>query len=747
MSLFRFPVLLWRDFEGFYNAAAVEWDDDLTGCDRKPSIALKQLKQWLEWEYKEKPWLGPPDFLDPQLTNITVNVRPQYKHDGRLYACDDLVEVKVVCVHGRQSGGIRLCSLPTLGVRFHYYDEKSLKKLVTEAVRHRLAEMPPAEIARFLPANQAKLEEVNVRTDPRERHHQAPAMVDALKQVAEPLGASSMQRRYVRAWQRERDIGDLSTRLTQQRANVAITGEAGSGKSTVLAATARNIERLSDTGFRYRFWLTSAARLIAGMRYLGEWEQRAERVVDELAAFDGILCVDNLLELVRQGGRDATDSLAAFFLPFLNAGELRIVGELTPATLDATRRLLPGFADAFQVLEFNEMDAPTAREALAQLAAQQGKQQGVSVTEPAIHTTHRLFKRFMPYQAMPGSATPFVANLIELARQFDQKEIDTPEVLDEFVQKTGLPELFIRDEQVLEYEQLLTHFSQCVIGQPQGAAAAATVAATFKAGLNSPGKPVGVLLFCGPTGVGKTEMAKALCGFLFGHGKSADRLIRLDMSEYSGWDAAHRLLMKPDGTASDFIDKVRAQPFVVVLFDEIEKAHSDVFDMLLGLLDEGRLTDQYGRTTNFESAIVIMTSNLGVTGKASVGFDGDQQQGFDREVRAFFRPEFFNRIDSVVTFQPLSREVCEQIVEKQLTELALREGFARRGLTISYDAEVTAMLVESGFDPRYGARPLLRAIEQKIAAPLARFLVAQPKLTGAALRLSLQNDAVIVHPS
>ncbi len=744
MPLLRFPVLLWRDFEGYYNAAPVEWDDDHAGCDRKPSLALKQVKKWLEWEYKEKAWLPEPDFLEPQLTSIAVKVRPQYKHGEKLFACEETVEMKVACVHGQQSGGLRLCSLPVLGVRFHYYDQKSLKKLVTEAVRHRLAEMPPGDIARFLPPADVKLSEVTIRTAPREREHRPPARLEALKQVAEPLGAANVQRRFVRAWQREREVGDLSTRLTMERANVAITGKAGSGKSTLLAAAVRNIERTTKGETRHRFWLTSAERLIAGMRYLGEWEQRAEAVIAELAAIDGVLCVDNLLELVRQGGRDATDSLAAFFLPFLNAGELRIVGELNPQTLQATRRLLPGFADAFQILDLPEMNASTAREALSNLADQQGKQLGVTVTEPAIHTTHRLFKRFMPYQAMPGAATPFITNLIELSRQYEQAEIDTPEVLDEFVRKTGLPELFIRDERTLAYEEVLTHFRQSVIGQEDGCAAAATVAATFKAGLNPPGRPVGVLLFCGPTGVGKTEMAKALSGFLFEHGESAHRLIRLDMSEYAGWDAAQRLLMKPGGAPSDFIEKVRSQPFVVLLLDEIEKANSDVFDMLLGLLDEGRLTDEFGRTTNFESTIVIMTSNLGVTGKASVGFDGDSQHVYDREIRSFFRPEFFNRIDSVVTFQPLSRSVCEQIVEKQLEKLKSREGFVRRDLKITWEAAVVDLLVQTGFDARYGARPLLRAIEREVAAPVARYLVRFPDLQNATLRLSAQDNAVSV---
>ena len=197
-----------------------------------------------------------------------------------------------------------------------------------------------------------------------------------------------------------------------------------------------------------------------------------------------------------------------------------------------------------------------------------------------------------------------------------------------------------------------------MIDQPEACEAAANVVMTFKAGLNDPHRPLGVLLFCGPTGVGKTEMAQALARYFFGGGgerTDKQRLIRLDMSEYAGFDAVERLLGPPHGEPSELIRKIRQQPFTVLLLDEIEKAAPDVFDVLLGVFDEGRLTDRFGRVTNFRSALIVMTSNLGADRQTPVGFDATARPRYRDEAMAFFRPEFFNRIDAVVTFHPLGR--------------------------------------------------------------------------------------------
>jgi ATP-dependent Clp protease ATP-binding subunit ClpC len=283
---------------------------------------------------------------------------------------------------------------------------------------------------------------------------------------------------------------------------------------------------------------------------------------------------------------------------------------------------------------------------------------------------------------------------------------------------------------------VLARLQREVLGQPAACAAAADVVVAFKAGLNDPRRPLGVLLFCGPTGVGKTELAKALARCVFGGEAEAApesaakpagvRLLRLDMSEYSGPWAADRLLLQPDGEPSNFLQQIRRQPFTVVLFDEIEKAHPAVFDVLLNVFDEGQLTDRFGRVTWFRSAVLILTSNLGVQAAGPLGFGDRDGHGAHSEsaVREFFRPEFFNRLDSVVTFSPLTGAVIESIAEKELRQLAAREGLRRHGVQLRWTPAVVEHLARAGFDPRYGARPLQGTLETEIVVPLSRFLVA-----------------------
>jgi ATP-dependent Clp protease ATP-binding subunit ClpC len=216
------------------------------------------------------------------------------------------------------------------------------------------------------------------------------------------------------------------------------------------------------------------------------------------------------------------------------------------------------------------------------------------------------------------------------------------------------------------------------------------------------------------------------------------------MSEYASPWAAERLLAKDDGTPSDFVENVRQQPFVVVLLDEIEKAAAPVFDMLLGVLDEGRLTDRNGRTTIFRSAIVILTSNLGAATRSSIGFDPAAAQGYAKAVQDFFRPELFNRIDAVVSFGPLDATVCRSIVRKEIGEIALREGLKRAGVRLRASDALVDQLVAAGFDPRYGARPLQRTLETRLVTHLSRFLLEFSGLHGVEIELDTDSEGGLI---
>jgi ATP-dependent Clp protease ATP-binding subunit ClpC len=759
MPSYRFPVLLWEHFAGGYTACLVEDNDDVAAIAPTRSAALGQLKDLLHWRYREKPWLGRPDFVEPELHWVKVEVRPEYQVRDRMSPAKETIALRLPVVRGKDSAGLLQCAIPTLGIRFNYDDEKSLAGFATHYVQMSLKGLSPQQLARHLPPPAAELDDVVVVL-PREVGQRKPStQLEELAAISEPLGARASRTGISRPWQRDEQVSQLQRLLTQERASALLLGESGSGKTAVLMEAVRKAQKQPAPKAREagkdvtagddekpveqnRFWLTSAARLISGMRYLGQWQQRCEKVILELATIEGVLCIENLLDLVRTGGVSPNDSIAAFLLPYLQRGELRIAAEATPPELDACRRLLPAFAAMFQIIAVPAFDPTQAVAALDQLAGTMRQNLRVEYERNVVNQIYRLFARFMPYQSFPGKAAAFTAELFDRAARIKVAAITNDFVLDRFVNLTGLPELFLRDDLPLRHADVCNEFRAAVIGQDRACESAANVIATFKAGLNDPGRPLAVLLFCGPTGVGKTQLAKTISEFLFGHGEKKDRLVRLDMSEYATPGASERLLGAPEGEPSDLIKRLRQQPFTVVLLDEIEKAAPEIFDVLLGVFDEGRLTDRYGRLTTFRSAIIIMTSNLGADRMEPFGLARQATGTYDGEAMSFFRPEFFNRIDSVVPFDPLGKEAIRQITLGELRRVAQREGLQRANIKLTWTERVVELLCREGFDDRYGARPLQRAIETRLVTPLAHFLVGGSGLKDTTLLVDTDATGV-----
>jgi len=746
---YHFPVAVWKNQNALYSAVLLEWDEP-PGIGETAGEAMQQIREFMEWYYTEHGWLSEPDFLDPHTVLLKVPVRPEYVEGGRRYPCDEAVTLRVACVHARQETGLLVAVLPTFGLRFYYHDPATLKNLVTHYVQQHLEALTPAQIARYLAPVDVRVDDI-VLTLPRRKiaDKQWRPRLRSLETVAEPIGDPVFRKQFVRPWERDKEVADLQRRAGKDRVNVLLIGESGSGKTTILVEAVRQLERErddtdDDPGSPRKFWLTSASRLIAGMKYLGQWEERCEEVVVELQrAGGGVLCIENLLDLIREGGTSPLDSVGNFFLPYLQRGELRMIAEVTPAELDACRRLLPGLADCFQVMPVVPMTREQAVNVLDQMASMLKQNLHIEVERGVVDLVYHLFRRFLPYQAFPGRASAFLGLIFERARQLrspnrrDTFEVTMQMVVDQFVKQTGLPELFLRDQLTLRREEVLSFFRPLIIGQEEACEAATDLVMSFKAGMNDPFRPVGVLLFCGPTGVGKTEMARTIARYFFGHGDRADRLMRLDMSEYNGPGAAERLLIQANRQPSKLIQTIRQQPFVVLLLDEIEKADPEVFDVLMGVFDEGRLTDPYGRLTNFRSTIIVLTSNLGAGKQAAFGFSDKPNLSYEREAMGFFRPEFFNRLDGIVTFQPLSMETIRAITRKELAEIAGREGVARNGMTIEWGDPLVEHLAKVGFDPRFGARPLQRKIEEVVVTPLARFLLEHHDLEQFTLRIDL----------
>lgn len=761
MATSQYPVLVWRDAAGAFTTALV---GDLEGAAASAATkeeALRQLKELLDWRAEHEPWAVDPDLQETSLIEVKVEVRLQYRSGKRMIPSPETLWLRVPCVTGKQDSGLRLCVVPHLQVQFNYQEGAELKSLVNHYVKEAMQGFTPELLALRLPPREFRLEEITVRVATDRVRRRPPADRSELKilfTVADPLlHDAGRKRAAAAAYGREPLAEMLARKISAEKANVLLIGESGVGKSTLLLDAAKRVARQtrtesgtvadSDDGHSdkelrtYRLWRGNAARLIAGMRFLGEWEERCEAFIAQLQAIEGIFCAENLLELLQVGGQGPGDSVAAFLLPYLQRGELRMAAEATPDEVQACRRLMPGLLDVFQMIEVPAFNDANAEQVLQRIVNTHATAAQLEVEPGVANLTYQLFKRFQPYNAFPGAAANFTRKLSAppTGDKSRARTITANAVITQFIKLTGLPEVFLRDNLLLPMNEVKERLTAQIIGQPDATTAGSRLIASIKTGLTDPGRPLGVLLFSGPTGVGKTALAKALVEFCFGASDAKNRLVRLDMSEYGGYGAAERFLQKPQGGPAEWIERVRRKPFCVVLFDEIEKAAPEVFDVMLGLLDEGRLTDRFGRITWFRSAIVLMTSNLGANATTAAGFGAESQPSYESAVSKFFRPEFFNRLDGVIAFKPLAPADVELITRKELAELTAREGLAAANIQVTWSEQLVIALAREGYDHRYGARPLQRVIESRVAVPLARWRVENPKARNRMLHLQLDE--------
>jgi ATP-dependent Clp protease ATP-binding subunit ClpA/ATP-dependent Clp protease ATP-binding subunit ClpC len=470
-------------------------------------------------------------------------------------------------------------------------------------------------------------------------------------------------------------------------------------------------------------------------------------VLDEARKRRGILWIEDLHLFGRLGqSRQSERSFADFFRGPVRRGDVALVAEMTREQHARLERDAPGLAEALALVAVPAAEpAETAQLLLHEVRALETQHKGIAIHPYVARVVLELGAALFPWRARPGVAIELVRRVAEEGARDEEDEIAPAQVIDLLARTTGLSPKLLQLDQPLDPGEVEAAFAARVMGQPAATRAATDVVLKLRSGLADPGRPVSVMLFTGPTGTGKTELATAIAEYLYG---DPDRFVRVDMGEMSGPDAVARLIgdrWQPDGLLTS---RVRAQPFCVVLLDEIEKAHPRALHLLLQLFDEGRLTDASGEVASFASAVVIMTSNLGARHAQPIGF-GDTRDRIladvARAVRDFFPIELFNRIDQVVPFEPLTPEVAAKVVDKELGKLLARRGLRERNTFVYAGAAVRKRAVADAFDPRYGARTVKRWLEDHVAGSLTDLLASAPPARLRIIRLA--DDAGTIRAS
>ena len=706
------------------------------------------LTEQLQNNYRKHDDYPYMDIIKPKMKVVEVKVRPTYREESGAYPLPTSLKVPIVTVYGETKHGYYECYLPMFEESFYYYEAKQFQSLVSHFAMNYLNQQPPNFIYKQMTIAKPQLDEVVLKIKEKTTNWgdwNVERQYETLTRLAERYPYSKKVRRNISAfpeaaWELDEQVAEVVDRLVNNRANVLIVGKSGTGKTSVLRQAIKKITSKSKQQLDFSFWQIMPQRITASAKYLGEWQEACEALVGDLSAANGILWVVDFIRLLQVGGDSPEISVAAFLTPFLQEGKLQIIGEATPEELESIRRLLPGFVENFQIVQLEELPETKIYRILDKFAAFCHQNLKIDIDKKAIELSYRLLVRYYPYQSFPGKAVRFLGQCVSAAQIATENRIDTNAVITNFVKSTGLPELFLRDDMLLKINELTGYFESKIIGQKVAIEQLTGIIKIFKAGLNNPYKPIATMIFAGPTGVGKTASAKALADYFFGVGQERSPLIRIDMSEFQHVEQIARFI-GAGKEVGKLVQDIRERPFSVLLLDEVEKADPAIFDAFLSVLDEGMLVDAFGRITNFRNTIIIMTTNLGASNRQSVGFGNGMpdEATYNTAIAKYFRPEFVNRIDSIVMFNPLNAENIQAITIQELHELKQREGFTKIGLKLEFSEKLLNHLASVGFDERYGARPLQRAIEREVVAPLAQWILGNPRMKNIVLKVDYEG--------
>ena len=569
---------------------------------------------------------------------------------------------------------------------------------------------------------------------------------------------------------RERELNRVVQILSRRaKNNPALIGEPGVGKTAVAEALAQAIAdgTVPPNLKGKRLLSLDLASMVAGTKYRGEFEERVRNILAELRrAGDVILFLDELHTVVGAGSAEGAIDAANLLKPALGRGELQVVGATTVAEYHRYIEKDAALERRFQPVTVNEPTAAETLEILKGLRPRYEGHHGLAITDAALEAAVELAERYLPQRRFPDKAVDLMDEAAALTRTTHKGGTPFPwqrswrgEVTPEAVARVvGLWTQIPLDELTAGERERLAGLEEslrrAVVGQPRAVHAVAQAVRRGRLNLRDPRRPAGSFLFLGPTGVGKTQLCRALARELFG---SEDRLLRFDMSEYTDKHTAARLVGAPPGyvgydDGGELIEKLRRAPYSLVLFDEVEKAHAGVLDLLLQILEEGVLTDGQGRKADFRNAVVVLTSNLGAhrLGERAValGFDAGDSGARRREAalsaaKTFFRPEFLGRLDEIVLFDPLDLTAMTAIARDLLAQSAQR--LERHGVTLELPPRAVEALARRAAAEGAGARPLRRLIAQAVEDEAAQGLLSGELRRGSRLCLKPeQTEKVIV---
>jgi ATP-dependent Clp protease ATP-binding subunit ClpC len=603
--------------------------------------------------------------------------------------------------------------------------------------------------------------------------------------------------------------------------NPVLLGEAGVGKTAIVEGLAQDIinGNVPEVLKEKRIVVLDLALMVAGTKYRGQFEERIKAVMNEVRrAKNIILFIDELHTLVGAGGAEGAIDAANVLKPSLSRGEIQCIGA---TTLDEYRKHIEKDGALERRFQTIVVEPPSRDESLEIMKGLRDKYEAhhrVRYTDEALEACVDLSNRYINGRFLPDKAIDVMdeagarvrlqsmvspPNIKELEEEIKklEKEKDEAISLQEFERAaqmrdkamqlkkskervvaewreqnkefdgvvdaevisqtvsmmTGIPLTRIEKKEAERLLHLEEELHRIVVSQDEAVSAVARAIRRSRAGLKDPRRPIGSFIFLGPTGVGKTLMAKALARIMFGE---ENALITIDMSEYMEKHNVSRLIGAPPGyvgyeEGGHLTEKIRRRPYAVVLFDEIEKAHTDVFNMLLQIMEEGRLTDSFGRNIDFKNTILIMTSNIGaevLKNQTSLGFkkvtvDASYQgmkELLGKEVEKHFRPEFLNRLDDIIVFRPLTRKDLESIIHLEMKAVELR--VAKKGVKITLNEEAIQYLIDQGYNPDFGARPLRRAIERLVEDPLSEGLLRGEFKEAKEIKISMKDKHLFFEP-